>query len=89
MAEDPTNPKRCRRCLLADLTGENDYYRSVLRYRATMPARQRTPDDLYAARLEQCRRCDALDNGTCMQCGCYVEMRAARIDMHCPLSGRW
>jgi hypothetical protein len=20
-----------------------------------------------------------------MQCGCYVEMRAARTDMHCPL----
>lgn len=89
MNETATNPKRCRRCLLTDLADENDYYQSVLRYRATMPARLRTPDDAYAARLEQCRRCEALDNGTCMQCGCYVEMRAARRDMHCPMPGRW
>ena len=33
-----------------------------------------------------CRRCENLDNGTCMACGCYVEMRAARLDMHCPLT---
>lgn len=24
--------------------------------------------------------------GTGMACGCYVEMRAARLDMHCPLT---
>lgn len=82
-------PKRCRRCLLADMTDENDYYRSVLRYRATMPKKLRTPDEAYASRLEHCRSCESLQNGTCMQCGCYVEMRAARMDMHCPLPGRW
>ena len=64
-------PKRCRRCLLQDMADENDYYASVVRYRATMPRRVRTPDAEYTARLEQC--------------GCYVEMRAARTDMHCPL----
>ena len=30
-------PKRCRRCLLQDMADENDYYASVVRYRATMP----------------------------------------------------
>ena len=64
-------PKRCRRCLLQDMADENDYYASVVRYRATMPRRVRT--------------CPSLNAGTCMQCGCYVEMRAARTDMHCPL----
>ena len=33
---------------------------------------------------EACKACGSLESGTCMQCGCYVEMRAARIDMHCP-----
>ena len=77
--EEATQPKVCR-CLLRDMTGENDYLRSVERYRATMPRRLRTPDALYETRLACCRDCEALQNGTCMQCGCYVEMRAARSD---------
>ena len=75
---------QCRRCLLQEMTDENDYYQSVVRYRA-LPAKKRTPDAAYAARLACCKACDALNAGTCMQCGCYVEMRAARTDMHCPL----
>lgn len=75
---------RCRRCLLREMTGENSYYESVKFYRETMPAKKRTPDDVYEARLQVCKACSSLENGTCMQCGCYVEMRAARMDMHCP-----
>lgn len=81
-----SEPKICRRCLLQDMAGENDYYQSVVRYRKTLPKTKRTPDDEYARRLTACRGCEHLDNATCMACGCYVEMRAARLDMHCPLS---
>ena len=81
--------KICRRCLLQEMADENDYYQSVVRYRATLPAQKRTPDDAYAARLARCKACDQLNDGTCMQCGCYVEMRAARLDMHCPREGQW
>lgn len=81
--------KICRRCLLQEMADENDYYQSVVRYRATLPAQKRTPDDAYAARLVRCKACDQLNAGTCMQCGCYVEMRAARLDMHCPREGQW
>lgn len=81
---------RCRRCLLRDMTDENDYYRSVLLYRKTMPTKRRTPDDVYEARIDICRTCESLENGTCRQCGCFVEMRAARLDMHCPATeARW
>ena len=76
--------KRCRQCLLRDMTDENDYYQSVLFYRSTLPRKKRTPDDVYETRLQACKVCPSLENGTCRQCGCYVEMRAARIDMHCP-----
>lgn len=82
----PERKHICRRCLLQDMAGENDYYASVVRYRAALPPARRTPDGEYARRLEGCRRCENLDNGTCMACGCYVEMRAARLDMHCPLT---
>lgn len=77
--------RRCRQCLLREMTDENDYYRSVLFYRETMPRKKCTPDDVYEARLRACKACPSLENGTCRQCGCYVEMRAARIDMHCPM----
>lgn len=80
---------QCRRCLLQEMTDENDYYQSVVRYRAALPAKKRTPDAAYAARLACCKACDALNAGTCMQCGCYVEMRAARLGMHCPKEGQW
>ena len=76
--------KRCRQCLLREMTGENSYYESVKFYRETLPPKKRTPDDVYETRLQACKNCENLEAGTCMQCGCYVEMRAARADMHCP-----
>lgn len=89
-AKIPGQPTRCRRCLLREMTDENDYYESVKRYRATLPARKRTPDTAYEQRLAACKGCGSLENGTCRQCGCYVEMRAARLDMHCPAKqSRW
>ena len=79
----------CRRCLLEEL-GETDYVESVRRYRARLPERERTPDDVYAARLDACRGCDQLVNATCNLCGCYVEIRAARRSSACPASPpRW
>ncbi len=77
-------PKQCRRCLLREMTDENDYYESVKRYRAALPPKKRTSDEEYERRVMACKECGFLDGGTCMQCGCYVEMRAARLDMHCP-----
>ena len=31
---------QCRRCLLQEMTDENDYYQSVVRYRAALPAKK-------------------------------------------------
>lgn len=79
-----SEPKRCRQCLLRDMADEDGFYRGVLRYRSVLSEEERTPDGAYEARLSVCRSCGSLENGTCRQCGCFVEMRAARIDMHCP-----
>lgn len=75
---------RCRQCLLRDMLDPQDYERTVERVRRALHARVRTPDAQYEQRLSVCRDCDQLQNGTCMRCGCLVEMRAMRRDMHCP-----
>lgn len=76
--------KHCRRCLLRDTLDEKQYFETVERVRRAMNPRVRTPDAQYEQRLDACRECDQLQNGTCMQCGCLVEMRAMRLDQHCP-----
>lgn len=75
---------RCRQCLLRDMLDPKAYERTVERVRRAMDARLRTPDAQYEERLHACSACDQLQNGTCMRCGCLVEMRAMRRDMHCP-----
>lgn len=88
MSGDTDRLRQCRRCLLRDMTGENDYYQSVLFYRSTLPEKKRTADEVYEQRLQSCKDCGELQSATCMQCGCFVEMRAARVDMRCPMK-RW
>ena len=79
---------RCRRCLLRELEAGQELYASVKAYREALSPDQRTPDGAFEARLETCRACPYLNNATCMQCGCFVEIRAARRDIQCPM-GRW
>ena len=38
----------------------------------------------YEKRLSLCKACDSLLEGTCLKCGCYVELRAAGRRGHCP-----
>lgn len=77
------DPSKCRRCLLRDVSPE-DYQKYVESVLLKIPARDRTPDSVYAARLDACRRCDQLNGGTCMGCGCLVELRAAYARQKCP-----
>lgn len=76
--------KACRQCLMRDLLDKAQYDMTVERVRRALGDRLRTPDAEYEARLESCRACDQLQNGTCMLCGCMAEMRAMRRDTHCP-----
>ena len=75
----------CKRCLLKDLS-ESDYFSSIYEYIENIPAEQKASNALYAERLEKCRACDHLVNGMCELCGCFVEVRAAKIQQHCAKS---
>lgn len=46
---------------------------------------EKTPENIYKKRLEQCGRCEYLhEKIICMQCGCYVKIRALYLDNNCP-----
>ena len=82
------NVKPCR-CLLFE-AGEKDMARTVAEYVASLDDAIRTPEDVYRVRLDICRECPELMNGTCRLCGCYVETRAAKRVQGCPMvPPRW
>lgn len=81
--------KPCIRCLLEE-AGRQDLSQAVRAAIDKIPSDKRTDDDQYAHRLDICRECEFLSGGTCLKCGCYSELRAARKDSHCPLkSKKW
>jgi len=70
----------CRKCLIADLPRGAELA-EILRERL-----EQMPPEEYASRLEKCRSCGELHEGTCALCGCYVELRLARKNKQCPLT---
>lgn len=80
------SPRVCRRCLLRELDG--NYFDSIYQYIETIPEEQKAGRDEYAIRLAKCKSCEHLRNGMCAQCGCFVEVRAAKKLQRCPV-GYW
>ena len=78
---------QCRKCLLRDAFPE-DYEKYVGSLLIKIPSGARAPEEIYQQRLSICRACDQLNNGTCMGCGCLVELKAAYKNEKCPFR-RW
>lgn len=76
--------EKCRRCLLRE-SGSEDVLGEVRRCIEKIKPDEKTDDILYSERLEKCRKCEFLISGTCLKCGCYVELRAAYKNNACPL----
>lgn len=83
----PDPNKLCRRCLLAE-AGEAELLRSLEELKAALSEEEKTDSKEYERRLEICRKCDELNSGTCMKCGCYAEFRALKKRMYCPHENR-
>ena len=79
---------KCKLCLIRDMAEKADIYEYVKKTRAMLPKSEKAPDELYEERLNICMGCDSLLSGTCLKCGCYVEIRAASKAAHCPVS-KW
>ena len=75
--------KFCKKCLLAELDNEKllaEVRQAIDRLADDM----KVSDEIYRERLETCKECDYLNEGTCGACGCYVELRAAVKTGRCP-----
>ena len=79
--------KPCTRCLLKDYSKEV-YDRLIVEGLKALPAEDLTTENVTAKRLEVCKDCEKINQGTCLACGCYVEIRAALKAGKCPYS-KW
>ncbi len=75
--------KPCYKCLLREMD-EEAYMQKLHRYIALLDRDVKTAQDIYESRLSICKACDRLEAGTCLACGCYVELRAAVKKNRCP-----
>lgn len=73
----------CKRCFFEELD-PNGIYKEIADMIEALPKDKRSSEDEYRRRLDICGRCTSLGEGTCGKCGCFVELRAAKADMHCP-----
>lgn len=73
----------CKRCLLFE-AGETAAAAEVQAYLDTLPLTDLAEASLRLQRLKNCKTCAQLISGMCRKCGCYVEIRAALKDSHCP-----
>lgn len=75
--------RRCKRCLLREIS-ESEYKEKLEKYLRMLKADERAEEGIYGKRLAVCKECDKLSGGTCLSCGCYVELRAAVRNSRCP-----
>lgn len=83
MSDEKTNVRICKKCLLKEFN-EQEYYDKLDKYITGLDAAIRADDELYQSRLTTCKECDKLSEGTCLGCGCFVELRAAVKKSRCP-----
>jgi hypothetical protein len=77
-------------CLTCPNKGESEeaYRERLAAYLSSHPEEIKTPPAEYENRLAVCRDCGELMGATCLECGCYMKMRAAKRVMGCP-DGKW
>lgn len=76
------NKKICKRCLLREMA-EADA-KMIDKYISAIKIEDRVPQTEYENRLQICKTCEKLNDGTCAACGCYVELRALTASGNCP-----
>ena len=75
------------RCLLKDFSKEQ-YEAIVINGLSSLPKEDLTSVEESSRRLSVCENCEKLNQGTCLACGCFVELWAAIKKGKCPY-GKW
>lgn len=78
---------KCGKCLLSEFDMAF-YAETVSDYIALIPEEKKTPAPEYNRRLDVCKACESLLDGMCGECGCFIEIRAAKVWMSCPCN-KW
>lgn len=77
----------CPKCLLTELNS-SDSAEIIKEQLSLIPEEEKTPSDEYENRLKICRSCLSLTDVICAECGCFVQIRAAKRRMGCPVN-KW
>lgn len=82
------NRKECKGCSASVRVSFEEISAQMEEYIKTVDPEDRVAEEEYERRLQECSRCPALYYGsTCSYCGCFVRMRALRINKSCPYPG--
>ena len=81
--QEKTGRRICKKCLLREFD-EAAYKQKLEQVIKLMDRDVKAEDELYEKRLSVCKGCEKLSEGTCLSCGCYVELRAAVKKNRCP-----
>lgn len=81
--QEQTAGRVCKKCLLREYDAEV-YQNKLVRVLELMDPEEKAGEELYEKRLLICKACEKLSAGTCLGCGCYVELRAAVRKNKCP-----
>lgn len=72
----------CKKCMIG--VEAESYLLLIEKNRAAIAPKYRASDALFDKRIALCEECEKRSGPTCLACGCYVELRALRIDSRCP-----
>lgn len=73
----------CRKCFEFSEATDN-LTKMIEDYIDSLDEEQKIEKTSYETRLLKCESCDALLNGLCKYCGCFVLARAAKKNQFCP-----
>ena len=61
----------------------SDIERSIIENNMVAPG-NKIDDTVYIKRIEICISCECLSEVTCLECGCFVQLRAMQKNKSCP-----
>ncbi len=75
-------------CEIPALFQQEQIEQKIAEYLSQLDREECVTDDIYEERLKKCSVCERLAGGlTCMDCGCFVLVRAKKKRLHCPKAG--
>ena len=73
----------CRQCeILSELPKDVTSYAKKLY--DLLPKKERADEGLMQDRISVCKECERREMSTCLECGCYIEIRVMKKASRCP-----